>query len=163
MTAQAQLKLVQAGDFESLPQVVTNPAVTALELEVRRLQAEYARLSTSFNPGYPKLDETKAQMDAAQRALTVEIRDVAKAIERTYAAADAAEKRLRAEIDAEKARDLAINDASLRDAVLAREVEANRRLYQNVLQRMLDAELKLARRWVKKSRLGEIKWASRLI
>jgi polysaccharide biosynthesis transport protein len=141
MTAQAQLKLVQAGDFESLPQVVTNPAVTALELEVRRLQAEYARLFTSFNPGYPKLDETKAQMDAAQRALTVEIRDVAKAIERTYAAADAAEKRLRAEIDAEKARDLAINDASLRDAVLAREVEANRRLYQNVLQRMQEMEV----------------------
>jgi hypothetical protein len=27
----------------------------------------------------------------------------------------------------------------------------------------LDEELKLARSWVKKSRLGEIKWASRLI
>lgn len=141
MTAQAQVKLVQAGDFESLPQVVTNPAVTTLELEVRRLQAEYARLSTSFNPGYPKLDETKAQMDAAQRALTVEIRDVAKAIERTYAAADAGEKRLQAEIDAEKARDLAINDASLRDAVLAREVETNRQLYKNVLQRMQEMEV----------------------
>jgi polysaccharide biosynthesis transport protein len=141
LSAQAQMELVQADDYESLPQVVNNSAITALEPEVRSLQAEYARLSTAFNPGYPKLDETRAQMNAAQRALTLQIRDVAKAIQRTYLAAEAEEKRLQAEIDAEKAKDLAINDASLRDAVLVREVETNRQLYKNVLQRMQEMEV----------------------
>ena len=136
LNAQAQMVLVQAGDYASLPQVVGNPAITALEPEVRNLQAEYARLSTAFNPGYPKLDETKAQMDAAQRSLALQIRNVAQAVRRSYAAAETEEKRLQAEINAEKAKDLAINDASLRDAVLVREVETNRQLYRNVLQRM---------------------------
>jgi capsular exopolysaccharide synthesis family protein len=141
MEAEAQMRLVQAGNFESLPQVVANPAITSLKPAVRGLQAEYARLSASFNPGYPKLDETKAQMDAAQRALTIEIGDVAKAIQRSYTAADAQEKRLQTEIDAERAKDLATNDASLRDAVLVREVETNRQLYQNVLQRMQEMKV----------------------
>jgi capsular exopolysaccharide synthesis family protein len=141
MTAQEQMKLVQAGDLESLPQVVTNPTITALTTQVRSLQAEYARLSASFNPGYPKLDEAGAQMVAAQRALTVEIRDVAKAVQRSYVAANAEEKRLEAEIDAEKAKDLAINDASLRDAVLVREVETNRQLFKTVLQRMQEMDV----------------------
>ena len=136
MTMQAEMKLVQAGDYESLPEVVANPAVTALVPEVRQLQAEYARLSAAFNPGYPKLDETKAQMDAAQSQLRVEIKDVAKAISRRYAAAADDEKRLQADIEVEKAKDQAIDDASLRDAVLVREVETNRGLYKNVLQRM---------------------------
>jgi succinoglycan biosynthesis transport protein ExoP len=136
LNAQAQMMLVQAGNYDSLPQVVNNPAILALEPQVRNLQAEYARLSTAFNPGYPKLDELKAQMDAAQRALNVQIRDVAQAVRRSYLAADTEEKRLQAEINAEKTKDLAINDASLRDAVLVRAVETNRQLYKNVLQRM---------------------------
>jgi polysaccharide biosynthesis transport protein len=141
LNAQAQMMLVQAGDYESLPQVIDNPAITALELELRRLQAEYARLSTAFNPGYPKLDETRAQLNTAKRALSVRIRDVAKAVQRTYIAAETEEKRLSGEINTEKARDLAINDASLRDAVLVREVETNRQLYKNVLQRMQEMEV----------------------
>lgn len=141
LTAEEQMKLVQAHDLASLPQVVTNPAITALTTQVRSLQAEYARLAASFNPGYPKLDEAKAQMDAAQRALTSEMEDVAKSVERTYIATDAEEKKLQAEIDAEKAKDLAVNDASLRDAVLVREVETNRQLFKNVLQRMQEVDV----------------------
>jgi capsular exopolysaccharide synthesis family protein len=139
--AQAEMKLVDAGDFDSLPQVVSNPAITALEPEVRNLQAEYARLSESFKPGYPKLDEAEAQMASAQRALNAEIRNVAKAVKRRYVAADAEEQRLQSEIDAEKQRDLAINSASLRDAVLVREVETNRQLYQSVLRRMQEMQV----------------------
>jgi polysaccharide biosynthesis transport protein len=136
VAAQAEMKLVQSGDYDSLPQVVTNPAITALELDLRRLQSEYARLATAFNPGYPKLDETKAEMDAAQRAFDLQVRDVAKSINRDYNAANDEEQRLQTAIDAEKARDMSINDASLRDAVLVRQVETNQQLYQNVLKRM---------------------------
>jgi polysaccharide biosynthesis transport protein len=139
--AQAEMKLVDAGDYDSLPQVVSNPAITALEPEVRNLQAEYARLSESFKPGYPKLDEAEAQMVSAQRALNAEIRNVAKAVQRKYVAADAEEQRLQSEIDAEKQKDLAINSASLRDAVLVRDVETNRQLYQNVLRRMQEMQV----------------------
>ena len=136
ITAEAQMQDVRSGDYDSLPQVVTNPAITALKPQVRHLQAEYANLSTAFNPTYPKLAELKAELFEAQRTLDKETEGVAKAVEREYTSANDQEQELRKEIDAEKERDLALNDASLQDAILAREVEANRDLYRNVLLRM---------------------------
>jgi capsular exopolysaccharide synthesis family protein len=136
ITAEAQKRQVRAGDYDSLPQVVTNAAITALKPQVRRLQARYANMSAAFNPRYPKLVELKAELLEANRGLHREIGGVAKAIQRDYRAAVDQERELSAEIDAEKERDLALNDASLQDAVLAREVETNRELYKNVLLRM---------------------------
>lgn len=136
ITAEAQMELVKAGDYDSLPQVVGNPTITSLKPQVRRLQAQYANLSTAFNSQYPKLAELKAELSEASGSLDIEIAGVAKSITRDYQAALGQEKKLRAEIDDEKERDLALNDASLQDAVLSREVETNRDLYKNVLARM---------------------------
>jgi capsular exopolysaccharide synthesis family protein len=136
ITAEAQMEEVNAGDFDSLPQVVSNPTITSLKPQVRRLQAQYANLSTAFNSQYPKLAEMKAELFEASSSLSREIAGVAKSIKRDYQTALDQEKKLRAEIDEEKERDLALNDASLQDAVLSREVETNRDLYKSVLARM---------------------------
>jgi capsular exopolysaccharide synthesis family protein len=72
----------------------------------------------------------------AHRTLNREMEAVAEAVERSYKSAVDEENDLRAEIDADRERDLALNDASLGDAVLAREVETNRELYKSVLLRM---------------------------
>ena len=61
---------------------------------------------------------------------------VATGVGLSYAAAAEREKELNQQIDQEKNRALALNDASLRDAILARAVETNRKLYKNVLERM---------------------------
>ena len=136
ITAEAQMEQVNAGDYDSLPQVVNNPTITSLKPQVRRLQAQYANLSTAFSPQYPKLAELKAELYEASGSLDREIAGVAKSIKRDYQSAADQEKKLRAEIDDEKERDLALNDASLQDAVLSREVETNRDLYKSVLARM---------------------------
>ena len=136
IAAEAQMRQVLTGNYDSLPQVVTNPAITALKSQVQHLQAEYAYMSTAFNNRYPKLAELKAEFLEAHRTLDREMRTVAEAVERSYKSAVDEENHLRAEIDADKEQDLALNDASLEDAVLAREVETNRELYKNVLLRM---------------------------
>lgn len=136
IAAQAQVQLVRSGNYDSLPQVITNPVISALEPQVQQLQAQYADMSTAFNPAYPKLAELKAKLSEAQAGLRREIRQVADAVERAYQADVNEENQLRAKIEAEKQRDFALNDASLKDAVLAREVEANRQLYKNILLRM---------------------------
>jgi capsular exopolysaccharide synthesis family protein len=136
ITAQSLLELVQHGDYDSLPQVVNNPTISALKPQLISLEAEYARLSAAFNPAYPKMVELKAQLDQDQREMAAQIRNVAAAVRRDYRAALAQETQLRGEIEAEKQRDLALNDALLKDAVLSREVQTNRDLYKNVMQRM---------------------------
>jgi polysaccharide biosynthesis transport protein len=136
ITAESQMELVQHGQYESLPQVVNNPSISMLRPQLVNLEAEYAKLSTAFNPEYPKLAELKAQLKQDRSAMATQVHDVADAVSRDYTAALAQEQKLRTEIEAEKQRDLALNDALLKDAVLGREVETNRDLYKNVLQRM---------------------------
>jgi succinoglycan biosynthesis transport protein ExoP len=136
ITAESLLELVQHGDYDSLPQVVNNPTISALKPQLINLKTEYARLSAAFNPAFPKMVELKAQLEQDQREMTAQIRNVAAAVRRDYRAALAQETQLRGQIEAEKQRDLALNDALLKDAVLSRRVQTNRDLYKNVMQRM---------------------------
>jgi len=136
ITAEAQVQLVRSGSYESLPQVIANPVIATLEPRVQELQAQYADMSAAFSPKYPKLAELKARLDEARAGLRREIQRVADAVERQYKAAADEENRLNEDIKSEKERDFALNDASLQDTVLAREVVSNRQLYKTVLLRM---------------------------
>ncbi len=136
ITAESLVELVNHGDYASLPQVVNNPTISALEPQVISLEAEYARLSAAFNPAFPKMVELKAQLLQNQRAIKAQMQNITAAVKRDYKASLAQEAQLRREIQAEKERDLALNDALLKDAVLSREVQINRDLYKNVLERM---------------------------
>jgi capsular exopolysaccharide synthesis family protein len=61
---------------------------------------------------------------------------VVHSIEARYKASIEREAELGKQLEGEKARAMSLNDASLRDAILAREVETNRALYRNVLGRI---------------------------
>jgi succinoglycan biosynthesis transport protein ExoP len=141
ITAESLVELVNHGDYDSLPQVVNSPIISGLKPQLVSLETEYARLSAAFNPAFPKMVELKAQLDQDQREITEQIRNIAAAVRRDYKAAIAQETRLRGEIEAEKQRDLALNNALLKDAVLSREVQTNRDLYKNVMQRMDEMSL----------------------
>jgi succinoglycan biosynthesis transport protein ExoP len=136
ITAGSLVQLVDHGDYDSLPQVVNSPTISALKLQLVSLETEYARLSSAFNPAFPKMVELKAQLDEEQHEMTGQIRNIAAAVRRDYKAALAQETQIRREMEAEKQRDLALNDALLEDAVLSREVQTNRDLYKNIMQRM---------------------------
>jgi polysaccharide biosynthesis transport protein len=136
IAAESQMQLVEHGDYDSLPQVVNNGTISGLKPQLIALETEYARLSSAFNPTYPKLMELRAQLNQDRREVAAQMRYAASAVRREYTAALAEETRLQNEVQAEKRRDLALNDALLKDAVLSREVQSNRDIYKSVLQRM---------------------------
>ncbi len=136
ITLETQHQLIAKGEYESLPAVSGNPVVQNLKEETAQLAAQYASMSNRFNPGYHRLDDLRAKLDQSQRRIEEESRQVAKGIDAQYRAAFAAEAKLRSEIESVKAQASTLNDASLQDAILKREVDTNSQLYKNVLQRM---------------------------
>ncbi len=105
-------------------------------MQLAQLKGEYAHLSTQFKLGYPRLAQLKAQVEEIGRRLRQEIQTVVEGLKSAYLAADAQEKELRAKLGRQKAAALALKDASVQYAILAREVDTNSQLYDNVLQRM---------------------------
>jgi succinoglycan biosynthesis transport protein ExoP len=133
---EGQVRLIRKGNYESLPAVINNNLINALTAESARLEEEYAYLVTIFKPKHPHLDQARARIEESRRRLQGEIKKVVGGIQSAYRAADAKEKQLRAKMEEQKAEALRLKDASVNYAILAREVDTNRQLYDSVLQRM---------------------------
>lgn len=133
--AEAEMVQVKSGAYDSLPDVVSNSLIQNARPEVDRLEAQYAEMASKYNDAYPPLREVRAKLHAAEGRLATEVSAIARATERKFAAAQLSENNLEAQVEQERRRDFARNDASLQDAVLAREVDANRAIYEAVLKR----------------------------
>ncbi len=136
IASEAEMQLVKSGDYKSLPEVVNNQMIDELQPQVDRLRAEYAELSAKYTNAYPPLRQLKARLDEAQSRLTADINAIARAVGRSYKASVSRERQLQQKIAQDKQHDFAMNDASLQDGVLAREVDTNRNIYRDVLRRM---------------------------
>jgi len=136
ITLEAQLRLVQKRSYDSLPAVIDNTLIQTLTGQLARLKGDYASLSNQFKSGYPRVTQLKVQVEETQRRLEQEIRKVVKGIESAYLAAEAREKKLTATVEKQKNAAFSLKDASVEYAILAREVDTNRQLYDSVLQRM---------------------------
>jgi polysaccharide biosynthesis transport protein len=133
---EAQHELIRDGNYESLPAVINSAMVETLKQQTTQLAVQYASMSNRFNPGYHPLDDLKAKLDESQRRLEQATALAVRAVEADYRAAESREKMLQKDIEQLKAEVMNLNEASLQDAVLVRQVNADRELYKNVLERM---------------------------
>jgi succinoglycan biosynthesis transport protein ExoP len=133
---EAHVRLIRRRDYDSLPAVISSPLVSTLKTQLTQLQGEYANLSDQFKPGYPRVSQVKAKLEEVQLRLQQEIKKIVAGIESAYLAARGKERELRAKMQQQKAATLQLKDASVDYAVLAREVDTNRELYDSVLGRM---------------------------
>lgn len=141
MALASQVSLIRKGHNESLPSVLDSKAIESRQEELSKLNADYASLSNQFTPDYPPLAKLEAQRAEVSQELDKETQTVVHGIKSAYQAALGKETRLQTEMDNEKKLALTINDSAVRYAILQREVDTNRELYNSVLQRMKDVGL----------------------
>jgi capsular exopolysaccharide synthesis family protein len=133
---ESQADLIKQKDYEALPQVVSDSMVHALKPELDRLDAQYASMASRYTLSYAPLAALKAKRDDTQFRLNQTVTALVRSVKLEYQAAVTRENDLKTVVDREKARAMALNDASLKDAILARDVDTNRELYETVLKRM---------------------------
>ncbi len=132
----AKVRVIHELNYHSLPEVVTSALIQAFKGQLVRLEGDYAYLAARFKPEYPRLAQLKAQVEEIQRRLEQETQRVVGGIKSAYQSAKAKEITLRAKMEEQKAAALSLKDASVEYAILAREIDTNRQLYDSVLQRM---------------------------
>jgi len=133
---EAQMRSIRGRSFDEIPSVRENPVVSGLKGELAKLEAEHAALAKEFKPGYPPLDNLKTRIDENRRRLQSEIQSEVRKIEVTYNAAKNNEVALRGTMEEQKKATLNLKDSAVQYAMLAREVETNKQLYDGVLQRL---------------------------
>jgi len=133
---EAQAQVVWNRDPDSVPAVIDSELVARLKEQYSLIEGEYAFLSTKFKPNYPRVVQLKAKLEETRRRLRSEVGSIVAGIESKYLAAQEKEDDLRDELEKQKEAALLLKDASVEYAILDREAETNRQLYDSILQRM---------------------------
>jgi succinoglycan biosynthesis transport protein ExoP len=135
---ESQIELIHRHQYESLPVVMNDKLVQAMQGELNQLAAQDASLSDQFTAAYPPLAQLRAKENALKTRLNEEVQNSIKGVESSYQQALEKEKELDAEMQRQRNVTMSINDAAVQYAILQRDVDTYRQLYNAVLKRMKD-------------------------
>jgi capsular exopolysaccharide synthesis family protein len=135
---ESQVELIHHRQYDSLPVVMNDRLVQGMQAELNQLVAQDASLSDQFTGAYPPLAQLRAKENAIKGRLSQEIENSIKGIESSYQQALEKERELNAEMQRQRTMTMTLNDAAVQYAILQRDVDTYRQLYNAVLKRMKD-------------------------
>ncbi len=139
---ESNYRLAEAGDPAAFTKTSREGASTMLE-RLREKEAElntqYAQATTQFGPGYPKVAELNNQLKQVRTEITTAQTRMQNEIHDEYLAAVQRENLLTTAFEQQKREANRLNESAIEYSVLKRDAEANRQLYQDLLQRLKEA------------------------
>ena len=138
---EAQHRLIQERDYESLPAVLQNGLVQTLKADLSRLESRDAELSRIFLDGNPELQQVQAQVRQTRARLQKEIERTVGGVESQFLAAKSTENALREELQRQQETVLNLKETSGQYVRLDQAVQAGRQLHAALLQRMGETEV----------------------
>lgn len=139
----AQQRYEQAGGAAAAA-ALSNSAVQALEQQKAQLQSEYQKGLETFGPEYPQMAALRGQIEAVDRQIAAARSRTSSAtsgaLRAEYTAAVNRERQLEAKINQLQSRVMDLGDRSIQYNILKRDVEANRELYNALLQRLKEED-----------------------
>src|SRR6266403_365731 len=138
---EALYRVVEAGDYASLPGEFESKVIQDLTERLAELKREYARLSTTFNADYPRVKEIQSQIDEIAVAIQEQRKDAAGRITNEYLAAVRRENLVREALHQEQKQMSQVAARAVQYNILKREVDTNKQLYEGLLQRLKEASV----------------------
>lgn len=133
--------LVQEGKERDLPGVLTNSMIQTMMVNQSNLLRDYAKLTSTYKPEYPRALALKKQIDAGQAAIDKAKKALIQNIVDDYRAAVAREKLLADAIEEQKKVVQDIAQRSIAYNILKQQVDTNQMLYENMLERMKETQV----------------------
>lgn len=131
----------QSGNTETLPEVLQSGLVQSLKADVARQEAKLKDLSSQYGPNHPQVMRAVAEGQALRAKLDSEIKRVAGGLGTNNRVNVQREAEIRASLEAQKKKVLAIKQQRDEIAVLQREVENAQKAYDLTAQRLVQTNL----------------------
>ncbi len=133
--------LIQKGDYGSLPGVFQDKLLQDLTKNVADLKTQYAQLSSTFTDSYPKVQQVKRQLAAAEETLARERQRAAANITNDYLASVRREALMARAYEQQKIAANQVAEKSTQYDILKRNADSDNQLYENILQKVKEASL----------------------
>jgi succinoglycan biosynthesis transport protein ExoP len=140
MARQAAYQTARAGKLEQGEESgEASDLVSHLREQEAALRSQYAQLTTTFGPNYPKSLEVKNQIDQTERSIETATQRLIRKLEQNFKSAQAREAMLRTAFEQQKAQANELNMKAIDFSILKRDLDANRTLYEGLLQKLKEA------------------------
>jgi capsular exopolysaccharide synthesis family protein len=136
---EARYRVSLEGDPEALVEITQGSPLQVLHAEHVALASQYAQLDEKFGEEYPRVQQLKAQLDKSTSDLNAEIARSRDKINSEYETALKSETLLRNEFEQQKQKAYDTSEASIQAALLKRDVEASRDLYDQLVRQLHEA------------------------
>lgn len=139
MRKEAVYQLAQAGSIDAVPAVRDNEAIHDLLKRQTDLGTQYAEALNQYGPNYPKVLRLQAQLKEMEQLVGREKTNIASRIEAEYRGARQRELLLSQALEKQKAETNRMAEKLVQYNILKREAEANKQLYEGLLQKLKEA------------------------
>ncbi len=157
LAKQAYYEVVQAGSYEFLPQIMNDPSIQVLDEEYTKAKSEYDNLAVIYGPNYPDLKQLGAKVSRIQSDIQKREDGLAQSIKKDYLSTQRKQDIIMQRNEEQKNRASELNDKAIQYKILAREVETNKSIYDNLLQRLKETEVTSA---IKTSNIQVVDYAA---
>jgi len=142
-TTQRKLKGIESKSklIESFPKIIDNDLVNDLKSSLAELLRKKSELGEKYGDRHPRMIALNAEINQQEGKIIEEIEKIAKSITTRYEIALDREVSLQDEMKREKMKAQNLTKKSLQFAVLQRDVESNKQLYDTLLTRMKETSL----------------------
>jgi polysaccharide biosynthesis transport protein len=134
-------KQVEQESAVNLPQFLTNKVIEGLRDKRNALVTEYQEKLETFKPSYPAMVQINNKISEIDRQILAEIKAIKSSYKGAYIASLNQEKEMKARIESLRAEFLDLQKRSIQYNILKREVDTNRSLYENLLQRYKEVDV----------------------
>jgi capsular exopolysaccharide synthesis family protein len=136
---EAKFRIATTENPELMADIAPESVLGALYKQRSEVRAEYAQMAAKYGAAYPRVVQLQSQSKELDSAITEEITKVGEAVRASYKAALTSEEMLRASFDKQKQEAYKLNEDAIQYAIMRRDVESSRDLYEGLLKKLKEA------------------------
>jgi capsular exopolysaccharide synthesis family protein len=136
---EAKYRIAMTENPELIANIAPESVLGALYKERAEVRSEYAQLSAKYGTSYPRVVQLQSQLNELDTSIDQEVVKVGQAVRAEYRAALKSEQMLQTSFDKQKGEAYKLNEDAIQYAILRRDVESSRDLYDGLLKKLKEA------------------------
>jgi polysaccharide biosynthesis transport protein len=138
---EAQYRVAVEGNPELVAAVVPESVIQTLRKQQAELRVQYAEITSKYDDNYPKVVQLRSQLKDIQGSIDQEVHNIRQRIQQEFQSSKSSEQMLKAEVQKQKQDALRLNASASQYALLQREVQTSRDLYDSLMKKLKDARI----------------------
>jgi len=136
---EAKYRIAMTENPELIANIAPESVLGALYKERAEVRSEYAQISAKYGASYPRVVQLQSQLNELDTSINQEVVKVGQGVRAEYRAALKSEQMLQSSFDKQKGEAYKLNEDAIQYAILRRDVESSRDLYEGLLKKLKEA------------------------